>query len=84
MAAIGILVIQKVFADRLMKWGFTMASQDIKVDEDLPNFFKSVRLSQADELVCENQNMQDNFGLNLNDPDTIEVLDATTMPKKAI
>jgi hypothetical protein len=28
-----------------MKWGFTMASQDIKVDEDLPNFFKSVKLS---------------------------------------
>lgn len=28
--------------------------------------------------------MQDNFGINLNDPDTIEVLDATTMPKKSM
>lgn len=61
-----------------------MASQDIKVDEDLPNFFKSVKLSQADELIMENKNMQENFGINLNDPDTIETLDATTMPKKSI
>jgi len=83
-AAIGILAIQKVFANYLMKWGFTMASQDIKVDEDLPNFFKSVKLTQADELILENTNMQDNFGLNLNDPDTIATLDTTTMPKKAI
>ena len=28
--------------------------------------------------------MQDNFGINLNDPDTIATLDATVMPKKAI
>ena len=83
-ASLGIIIIQKVFADRLMKWGFTMASQDIKVDEDLPNFFKSVKLSQADELILENANMQENFSINLNDPDTIETLDATTMPKKAI
>jgi hypothetical protein len=41
-----------------MKWGFAMASKEIKVDEDLPNFFKSVKLSQADELVKENENMQ--------------------------
>jgi hypothetical protein len=84
MAAVGIISIQKIFADRLMKWGFTMASVEIKVDEDLPNFFKSVKLSQADELILENNNMQENFGINLNDPDTIAVLDETTMPKKAI
>ena len=83
-AAVGILAIQRIFADYLMKWGFTMASQDIKVDEDLPNFFKSVKLTQADELIYENINMQENFGINLNDPDTIATLDTTTMPKKAI
>jgi len=30
-----------------------MTSKDIEVDEDLPNFFKCVRLSQADELIKE-------------------------------
>lgn len=83
-AAVGILLIQKIFSEYLMRWGFTMQSCEIKVDEDLPNFFKSVKLTQADELIAENKNMQEHYGLNLNDPDTIETLDMTTMPKKAI
>ena len=61
-----------------------MASKEINVDEDLPNFFKSVKLSQADELVEENRNMKDNFLFDLTDPDTIERLDDTKVPKKAI
>ena len=56
-AAVGIITIQKVFSKYLMKWGFTMASVEISVDEDLPNFFKSVKLTQADELIAENKNM---------------------------
>jgi len=83
-AASFIIAIQKIFSDYLMKWGFAMASKEIKVDEDLPNFFKSVKLSQADELVKENINMQNNFGFSLNDPDTIKTLDKTAVPKKAI
>ena len=83
-AAVGILAIQKIFSSYLMRWGFTMQSVEIKVDEDLPNFFRSARLTQADELIKENENMQENFGINLNDPDTIEILDKTVMPKKAI
>jgi hypothetical protein len=67
-----------------MKWGFAMASSEIKVDEDLPNFFKSVKLSQADEVVIENENMKTNFLFSMNDPDTITHLDNTKVPKKAI
>lgn len=61
-----------------------MASQDIVVDEDLPNFYKSVKLSHADELIAENTNMMENYGFEPNDPDTISVLDSTVVPKKAI
>ena len=67
-----------------MKWGFALQSKEIQVDEDLPNFFKSVKLSQADELVLENENMQNNFGICINDPDTISTLNETCIPKKAI
>jgi hypothetical protein len=42
----------------LAKWGFAMADQELAVDEDLPNFFKSVKLSHADELIAENENMK--------------------------
>lgn len=82
--AVFILSVQKICAGYLMKWGFAMASKEINVDEDLPNFFKSVKLSQADELVEENRNMKDNFLFDLTDPDTIERLDDTKVPKKAI
>jgi len=54
-----------------------MSEKDIEVDEDLPNFFQSLKLSHADELILENENMMKNFGFEHNDPDTIEVLDAT-------
>jgi len=49
LASVAVLVIQIVFAPFLQRWGFTMSSKDIMVDEDLPNFYKSVKLQQADE-----------------------------------
>jgi len=61
-----------------------MASKEIQVDEDLPNFFTSIKLSQADEVVLEYQNLRRNYGIEINDPKVVETLDATTMPKKAI
>lgn len=61
-----------------------MAAKDIMVDEDLPNFFDAVTLSQADEIVKEAQNVKDNYGIEIIDPMTVERLDATKMPKKAI
>lgn len=53
-ASIFLVIIQMLFAEQLQAWGFTMADKTISVDEDLPNFFKSVMLSHADELVTEN------------------------------
>jgi len=79
-----LVIIQMLFSEQLQEWGFSMAEKTISVDEDLPNFFKSVMLSHADELIMENTNMQTNYGFEHNDPDTIEILDATKVPKKSI
>ena len=49
----GIRLVQACFAAKLRGWGFTMESDDIRVDEDLPNFFRAIKLSQADEVVKE-------------------------------
>jgi hypothetical protein len=49
-----IMAAKLAIPDRLRKWGFTMSSTDIEVDEDLPNFFEAVRLSASDELIDEN------------------------------
>lgn len=69
--AVALFIIQKVAGDYLAQWGFAMADKEIQVDEDLPNFYKSIKLSHADELVKENENMMQNFGFEPNDPDTI-------------
>jgi hypothetical protein len=83
-AATFLILIQIIFKNYLMKWGFALQSKEIEVDEDLPNFFKTVKLAQADELISEEQNMQQKFGFSFNDGDTIQTLDATAVPKKAI
>lgn len=38
-----------------MEWGFSMTEKEIQVDEDLPNFFKSIPKKYADVLICENE-----------------------------
>jgi len=83
-ASIFLVAVQKIFASYLMQWGFALQSKEIEVDEDLPNFFKTIKLSQADTLVSMDNNMKKNFGFCFNDPDTIATLDETCIPKKAI
>ena len=83
-AGIFLLVASTLFGDYLNQWGFSMQQKEIEVDEDLPNFFKAVRLSQADEVVLEAQNIKDNYGIEIEDPRVIERLDETEMPKRSI
>lgn len=61
--------------------GYGMQRKEIEVDEDLPNFFEAIRLSQADEIIAEEENMQNNFGFLLTDPDTIGELEKVLYPK---
>lgn len=56
----------------------------MSVDEDLPNFFKSIKMTQAREIVCENKNMMERFGFEIQDPDTIMGLNRIIMPFKAM
>ena len=59
-----LLGIKRIFYDRLQEWGFSMMPKNIIVDEHLPNFYKAVKLSQADELIEEQINMNDDQLLN--------------------
>jgi len=60
-----------VFADNLRALGFSMQGKEIEVDEDLPNFFDTIKLSMAEVIISENNNMINNYGFEPNDPDTI-------------
>lgn len=55
----GILLVFTILAHEWMKrLGFTLGQKDIEIDEDLPKFFKSVTLSQADEIVVKDNYMK--------------------------
>jgi len=67
-----------------MSLGFSLQEKEIQVDEDLPNFFSTILLSQADELVNEEKSLKMWYGIECNDPDTVNTLDAATQPKKSM
>jgi len=70
-SSIFIYLVKSYFPDQLQRWGYSLMRKNIEVDEDLPNFFECVRLSQADEIAVEEKNMKENFGIEINDPDTV-------------
>ena len=80
-----LIIIAKVLTphDKLAAWGFGMENQKIEVDEDLPNFFSVIKFTAADEVLDEEKNFQNQFGILINDPDTTISLKKIIMPKKA-
>ena len=42
--------------------GYTISQNKISVDENLPNFFQAVKLSDADWMVFENMNLRNQYG----------------------
>jgi len=82
--SIALQIVQRCFANYLMKWGFAMSSSEIEVDEDLPGFFTVMKLAQRDQLIAMSSNMKDNFGFEFTDPDTIEALEKAEFPRKTI
>ena len=49
-----IFFLQKFCKKNMRRWGFGLTSTKIEVDENLPNFFNAVKLSEADWIVTEN------------------------------
>lgn len=54
-ASLLIFILQKFCKKQLKRWGFGFSGTKISVDENLPNFFEAVKLSEADWLVTENE-----------------------------
>jgi hypothetical protein len=51
-----VVIIQVVVPHAQLKAaGFTMAKEDLDVDEDLPNFFKALTIGEANRLIAENE-----------------------------
>lgn len=56
MTCVALIVVQIVIPQELLlKWGFSMSQDELEVDEDLPNFFTALMLSEADKIIAENR-----------------------------
>jgi hypothetical protein len=65
-AAVAVIIImQSFFKKTLKKWGFTFGGSKINVDENLPKFFDSIRLKDADWLIKENDNLKEEYGFTI-------------------
>ena len=47
------------------KWGYVISKREIVVDENLPNFFEAVTLSESEWIIAENQNLRKVYGFNM-------------------
>ena len=52
-ASFFIYFLQVFFGELLASLGYSMTSKDVSVDEDLPNFFKSLNIPQADQILMD-------------------------------
>jgi len=84
-AAIMIIIIMQTFFKKTLKnWGFSFGGTKINVDENLPYFFTSIKLGDADWLLAENKNLKENFGFQMISDQVANILDTVGPPKKAI
>jgi hypothetical protein len=54
------------------------------VDENLPFFFTALRLSDADWLIQENENLKTRYGFEIISEEVSSILDVVKPPKKSI
>lgn len=56
LACVASIIVTTIFSEEtLLKWGFTMSVDEMEVDEDLPNFFTALMLSEAEKVIAENR-----------------------------
>lgn len=80
-----VVIIQIVVPDDWLKsMGYTMAKDDLDVDEDLPNFWKALPAREADRLICENTQMQKEYGFELNESSLIQQLEEVGWATRSI
>ena len=83
-AFIIITILRVGFYETLSKWGFVISSNTIEVDENLPNFFTAVKLSDCDWLVKENDYVKENYKFAFANESVVRKLDDFKLPKKPI
>jgi len=72
-----ILLLQKYCKKTVKAMGYTFHEKKLRVDEDLPNFWNSLRYSQANWLYRENQYLKEKYGFSFVDDSIMAKIDNT-------
>ena len=84
MAFVVIVIMRIFFYSWMIKYGYTISSNEIDVDEDLPNFYEAIKLSDADWFVKENEYCKKQYSFAFANEESTGKLDAIGVPKKPI
>ena len=66
-----IAIIRAIIPERLRKWGFTISSNILEVDENLPDFFNALKVSDKEWFLKENENTKDKYAFMVANKETI-------------
>ena len=83
-AVVVLTMFSKIFVETMEQWGFVISKRQIVVDENLPNFFEAVTLSEADWIIAENRNLREKYGFNMMQREIEMKLDSQPESKKKI
>jgi hypothetical protein len=83
-AFIFIVIGRVCFFSWMQKYGYVISSNEIDVDEDLPNFYEAVKLSDADWFVKENEYCKEKYRFAFANEESTGKLDNLGVPKKPI
>ena len=56
-----LIALRNSFFEIMRRWGFTISSKEIVVDEDLPNFYTAIKLRDAEWLTKENEYLAEKY-----------------------
>ena len=71
-----LILFSKIFTTTMSKWGYVISKQQIVVDENLPNFFEAVTLSESEWIIAENKNLREIYGFNMMQREIEDKLDS--------
>ena len=84
-ALFAIIIFRRCFADQMKKWGYVISSKVLTVDENLPNFFSAVKISDKDWFVKESRYFREHYKFTFANKAVVDRLaDDKNCPKKPI
>lgn len=79
-----IVILESYFAEHLSAWGFSLSQNKIEVDENLPDFYQAIKLSDADWVVHEQQYYDREYDMKIAEPELAKKMDEVSRPVKAV